>query len=354
MASQSINELQPIYLDDLLADGRFASFVLSHSNTAKQLTGDTLIRWLADELDGHGGVINISEPTTEGNRDTYTIELSDHTQYTFTVTNGLPGGFANPTATVTELDEGSAPTVTVTASGADTAKRFAFQFGIPKGNTGTPATVLGWSVAYQKSNQGTTVPTGEWLSSIPQLASGEYLWTRSTVRFNSGQPISWYGVSRRGENGDGTGTVKSVGITAGNGISVVGDPVTEEGFITVGHSNSIGAKTTSAVYPVKIDSAGHISEVGEPFTKGVDHSAKTFTVTLGTDWVNGEQTVSHADFATSGYAYTVAPASNSYNAYAKGQIFADDITVGGKMTFHCNGTVPSVPLTVNIMRVVSA
>lgn len=355
MASQSINELQPIYLDDLLADGRFASFVLSHSNIAKQLTGDTLIRWLADELDGHGGVINISEPTTEGNMDTYTIELSDHTQYTFTVTNGLPGGFANPTATVTELDEGSAPTVTVTASGADTAKRFAFAFGIPKGGKGEAASVAGHSIAYQKSSSGTSIPTGEWTASVPNLNQGEYLWTRSTVRFNSGQPISWYSVGYKGLNGEGSGTVRSVSVVAGSGISIIGDStITDMGTVTVGHSNSIAAKTTSEVYPVTIDANGHISSVGDAWAVGTNHSALSKQIQLPASWVDGTLTVTDSIFVSSGYAYSVAPVGSSFKDYGKGQIYADDVTVNGQMTFHALGTVPNKVLTVNIMRVVSA
>lgn len=46
---------------------------------------------------------------------------------------GLAAGFGTPTATATSLPSGSAPTASVTASGADTEKVFAFSFGIPSG-----------------------------------------------------------------------------------------------------------------------------------------------------------------------------------------------------------------------------
>lgn len=52
---------------------------------------------------------------------------------------GLPAGFDTPTAQAEALPEGQEPTVSVTASGPDTAKMFAFQFGIPKGDTGEAA-----------------------------------------------------------------------------------------------------------------------------------------------------------------------------------------------------------------------
>lgn len=51
-------------------------------------------------------------------------------------TDGVSAGFGTPTATATPLDAGSQPTVSVQATGGDTAKVFAFSFGIPKGEKG--------------------------------------------------------------------------------------------------------------------------------------------------------------------------------------------------------------------------
>ena len=58
-----------------------------------------------------------------------------------TVQKGDPGaaaGFGTPTATATSLSSTAQPTVEVTASGANTAKVFAFAFGIPRGEKGDP------------------------------------------------------------------------------------------------------------------------------------------------------------------------------------------------------------------------
>jgi hypothetical protein len=63
-----------------------------------------------------------------------------------------------------------------------------------------------------------------------------------------------------------TGTVTSVGITNGGGLTVSGSPVTTSGNITVGHTNSVTAQTTQAVYPIKIDANGHISAYGSAQT----------------------------------------------------------------------------------------
>ena len=49
---------------------------------------------------------------------------------------GLAAGFGTPSASATLLASGATPTVTVVASGSDTAKQFAFAFGIPQGIKG--------------------------------------------------------------------------------------------------------------------------------------------------------------------------------------------------------------------------
>ena len=67
-------------------------------------------------------------------------------------------------------------------------------------------------------------------------------------------------------------------------------------------------------------------------------------------WSGNAQTISNSNFAVSGYAYTVCPASGSYGAYANAIIYADDVTAAGKMTFHCSEK-PTANLTVNILRV---
>lgn len=62
-----------------------------------------------------------------------------------------------------------------------------------------------------------------------------------------------------------SGTVTSVGVAnaTNGGLSISGSPVTSSGSITVGHSNVLSAaQTTQAVYPIKIDKNGHISEYG--------------------------------------------------------------------------------------------
>lgn len=87
-------------------------------------------------------------------------------------------------------------------------------------------------------------------------------------------------------------------------------------------------------------------------TPAAGGTSTELTVTLAAaSWSSKTQTVSNAAFVVSGYSYIVAPASASYAAYASAQIYADDVTVAGSMTFHCVGDEPTGDLTVNILKV---
>ena len=56
-------------------------------------------------------------------------------------------------------------------------------------------------VSWQASNSGTTVPTGKWSQSVPDLDPGQYLWTRTVWTYTDGDSTTTYSVSRFGENG---------------------------------------------------------------------------------------------------------------------------------------------------------
>lgn len=220
MADKSIEELNPastINAND--------SFVLSQNGAAMRLTGQVLINWLTKMADGHGGISSIAKTGTSGIVDTYTITLADTTTFTFTVTNGAkgdPGADANvwikyasqkPTANshtmgdipdewigISAGHDASAPT--------DWTRYTWYKYKGEKGDTGAAASVQSRSVGYQMSTSGTIIPDGDWSASVPVVPQGRYLWTRTTVQFNSGDPVVSYSVARFGM--DGSGTVVSV------------------------------------------------------------------------------------------------------------------------------------------------
>lgn len=61
--------------------------------------------------------------------------------------------------------------------------------------------VASTTVEYQASTSGTTVPTGTWSTTIPTVAQGSYLWTKTTTNYTSGTPTVGYSVARMGVNG---------------------------------------------------------------------------------------------------------------------------------------------------------
>lgn len=71
----------------------------------------------------------------------------------------------------------------------------------PKGNDGTSVTILSTSIKYQSGTSGTTKPTGTWLTSIPTVTQGNYLWTQTIVTYSDGNKTESYSVSRQPVNG---------------------------------------------------------------------------------------------------------------------------------------------------------
>lgn len=90
----------------------------------------------------------------------------------------------------------------------------------PKGDAGTPGRdgapgkpgangrdgasgrgISGFSVAYAVSTSGTEKPTSGWQPTIPAVPAGQYLWTRVTYTYTTGDPTSAYTVARQGAQG---------------------------------------------------------------------------------------------------------------------------------------------------------
>ena len=121
------------------------------------------------------------------------------------------------------------PTITITATSALTSsgtftipinigditinKTFSYSIafkGSP-GQNGTSVTVSSTSVTYQVGTSGTDKPTGEWSATVPSVANGQYLWTKTVVKYSDGKSTEAYSVSYKGTNGT-NGT--SVGVSS--------------------------------------------------------------------------------------------------------------------------------------------
>ena len=202
-------------------------FVLEQNGEAKKLTGQILENWLVSFADGHGGIQTIAKTSSSGTNpvvDTYTITLSDETEYTFDVTNGVKGDTGAQTYVWikysaeypdADSDMGDSPDdyIGVYVGLSSTAPTHYtdyvwFKWKGETGQTGAASTITSQSVTYQEGQSGTVAPSGSWTPNVPTVTQGNYLWTKTELNFNDGTTVTAYSVTRMGV--DGTGSVSSV------------------------------------------------------------------------------------------------------------------------------------------------
>lgn len=135
-----------------------------------------------------------------------------------------------PTITITAtsaLTKSGTITIPIVVDGDITINKI-FSYSIAfKGNTGqngTSVTVASTSVTYQIGTSGVTKPTGEWKAEIPNVPNGQFLWTKTVVKYSDGKSTEAYSVSYKGTNGtngsNGTSvTVSSTSVTYQAGTS---------------------------------------------------------------------------------------------------------------------------------------
>jgi len=119
-------------------------------------------------------------------------------------------------------------------------------------------------------------------------------------------------------------------------------PTVSVSDITGGHRVSITDKTGTQDFDVM---NGEKGDTGLPGSNPI-----SFTATLlSASWSSSALTISDQRLISSGYTYMVSASSSSTRDYQDADIYADDVTTDGQMTFHCVET-PTSDLTVNIIR----
>ena len=91
-------------------------------------------------------------------------------------------------------------TIPVVVDGITVNKKFSFAVAM-SGTNGTSVSVSSSVAEYQTSTSGTVVPTGNWSTTVPSVAEGQFLWTRTTVTYSDGKKAVSYSVSYKGTNG---------------------------------------------------------------------------------------------------------------------------------------------------------
>ena len=413
MADKSIdqlNEAEKIYATDL--------FVLQQSGSAKKLTGQVLLNWLTAAADGHGGIKSIEKLSTRGLVDTYRITLADTTVFDFvvnngrgitgisktgtsglvdtytisynngttskfTVTNGEKGDkgdnayvwikYASQEPTDSSHSMGDIPDnwIGIYSGNASTAptdwKQYQwFKHKGEKGDTGSPATLVTKSVTYQVSDSGTVEPSGEWLADVPSVPQGKFMWTRTSLQFNTGNLITWYSVAYAGINGTGAvSTVNGVSPDASGNVTLaatdIGALPTTGGSMT-GPINMNGQPISGLNGPTEDTQAANKAYVDaskEEVKAYADSKRITKTATITTTWAGSgpyAQSVTVSGILASDLPH-ITPNYSTTNATAIAQkeawaCVSKAVAEADKIVFTCFEEKPStdIPIQIEVMR----
>lgn len=239
-----------------------------------------------------------------------------------------------------------------------------------KGDTGSPATVTGSATVFQASASGTAVPTGEWSAVPPAVVAGQYLWTRTTIQFNSGDPVVTYSVARWGMDGSGAvSSVNGVSPDAAGNVQITGDSLTVDGqaisTVLEGKQNSITAmgilrRTASGIvaaeegtdYQAPIAAGGITSDklaagavTAQKLASAVKSTAALVTL-AASEWSGNQVTVDVAG-VTAENNIIVAPIESSRAAYLASGIRCT-AQGAGTLTFAAD-SAPADDVAVNVL-----
>ena len=308
MADKSIFDLttQSTFAnEDRLVIGNFAN------NDARAITGAAMVAQLTSLADGHGGIASITavESTADAGTNVITVTMADGSTASFNVKNGSKGSTGQRTYVwiryahvqpTQNSDMGTTPDewigiATNTSSSA-------------------PSSYTSYTWYKYKGDKGDTGDTGKGVSNITASrtsgtgAPGTTDTYTATVTYTDGSTSSYTFQVYNGENGTGTGTVKSVSYN-GN------------------------------VYN-SVDSSGNLA------LSSIQAQHTSLSITIATsDWSNNTCTKTVTG-VTASNTVIVSPASASFEAYGEAQVRA---TAQGanQITFACTD-VPSSSLTVNV------
>lgn len=183
------------------------------------------------------------------------------------------------------------------------------------------------AITYQASSDGTTAPTGPWLTTIPTVAANQYLWTRTVITYTNNTNSTAYSVGKMGANGtngtngkdgtDGKG-IKSTAITyqaATSGTTVPTGTwaatiptVSENQYLWTRTVITYTDSTTSTSYAIgKMGAQGPKGDNGQNGSdgKGIKSTAITYQAsTSGTTVPTGTWVTSPPSVAANQYLWT--------------------------------------------------
>lgn len=121
-----------------------------------------------------------------------------------TSTSGITAPTGTWSTTVPTVNNGQYlwTKTTVQYSDGNKTEAYSVSYKGTNGTNGTSVTVSKTEVTYQVSASGTTAPTGTWSTTMPSCDQGQYLWTKTYVKYSDGKDTTSYSVSYKGVDGE--------------------------------------------------------------------------------------------------------------------------------------------------------
>ena len=154
--------------------------------------------------------------------------------------------------------------------------------GVP-GAKGDNITISEKSVTYQVGSSGTTAPTGEWSTNVPSVGNGQYLWTKTYVKYSDGNSTEAYSVSYKGTNGTSV-SVTSTSVMYGvsdSGTTAPGESSWGTTVPTVNNGQYLWTKTHVRYSDGKETTSYSVSYKGTNGTDGLDAISIAITSSNG-------------------------------------------------------------------------
>ena len=137
-----------------------------------------------------------------------------------------------------------------------------------KGEPGTTVTVVSQVIEYCVSSSGTDIPSGPWVSVMPEVQKGYYLWTRITITYSDTSQIIYYTTTYYPYDGDGT--------PGQNAEYYALIPLVEQAIVD--KNGTLGANFQYQIMHI----SGDVGEVIDPSTDGY-HVRGVKTTVIGLD-----------------------------------------------------------------------
>lgn len=148
-------------------------------------------------------------------------------------------------------------------------------------------------IEYVGSTSGTTKPTSGWTTTIPTVAEGNYLWTKTTWTYTDGTKEEGFSVAKMGAKGDkgDTGAKGADGIAGKDGVGLK-----ETVIRYAGSSNGTTAPTSGWQSTVPVVSAGNFLWTRTTWTYTDNTSEVGYSVSrIGADGNNGTDGIAGKD-----------------------------------------------------------